>query len=329
VATPTLAAVVPVLDGAATLDRCLTALGAELPPGAELIVVDDGSTDETPALASHHGATVIQHACNRGTSAARNTGWRASAAERVLFVDADVVVRPGSVQRMMTWLDDEPELLGVNGLLTLEPGADGLVSAFANTSIHFQHRRHGERVCSAFTSICLMRRAALERMGGWDERWFSRYGDDVATRFELPCGSIRMEPDAQGEHLKTVRLRGLLKHRFNVGFFFLRICRANAGTLARQPLTAVLHRRYPLNTAAAAGFTFAAGLTAVAGPLAAPAWLPPAALAAAANARFCLFTLRERGPLEASAALPLSVAEGFAYLGGMAFSAFAPGEARR
>ena len=327
--TPSLAVVVPVLDGAVTIDRCLVALGAEVPLGGELIVVDDGSTDGTAVLARRHGATVIEHSRNRGTSAARNTGWRATRAERVLFVDADVVVHPGSVARMMAWLDADPDLLGVNGILSLEPGARGLVSAFANTAIHFQHRRHGPRVNSAFTSICLMRREALERMGGWDERWFSRYGDDVATRFELPSGCICMDPTVQGEHLKAVSLPGLLRHRFNVGFFFLRICRANAGTLTRRPGVAVLHRRYPLNTVAAAGFVACAGLTAVAGPLALPAWAGPVALSAAANARFGLFTLHERGVVEAAASVPLCAAEGLAFLGGMAHSLLRPGEGRR
>ena len=225
---PTLSVVVPVYNGASTIAACLRALGGALPGGGEILVVDDGSDDGTPEIVEGFDVTLIRHERNRGTSAARNTGWRAAAAARIAFVDADVVVHPRALERMMSWLDAEPDRLGVNGILALEISTPGLVSAFANTSIHYQHRRHGAFVASAFTSVCLMRREALQQMGGWDERWFSRYGDDIATRFSLPADAIRMDCDIQGEHLKSVKLGGLLKHRFNVGYFFLRICRSNA-----------------------------------------------------------------------------------------------------
>ena len=94
---PTLTVVVPVFSGAATLPRCLSALAEALPAGAAVIVVDDGSTGET-ALAEDLPAAVLPD--QRGTSAARNTGWRAAAA-LVAFVDADMVIgrRPARARR--------------------------------------------------------------------------------------------------------------------------------------------------------------------------------------------------------------------------------------
>lgn len=314
---PPLTIVVPVKDGAETLPRCLEALAAAAPDGAEIIVVDDGSSDDSAALAEERGATVVHHEHNRGTSAARNTGARHAQADIIAFVDADVVVHPDALHRLLAWFEREPDLLGVNGILSLAIDAPDLVTAFVNTSIHYQHLRHGPRVASAFTSICALRRSALEAMGGWDERWFSRYGDDVATRFHLPPASIRMDPGIQGEHLKANHLRGLLKHRFNIGSFFTRIGRSHAAEIKRRPGVAILHARYPLNTVAAAGYCAAAASTLVLGPLTAPAWLLSMGLSSAANARFALFTLRHRGPTEAAVAIPLSALEGFAYLGGM------------
>jgi len=118
----------------------------------------------------------------------------------------------------------------------------------------------------------------------------------------------------------------LLKHRFNVGYFFLRICAANVPAIARRPSSAVLHHRYPLNTIAAVGYLGCAALTVVTGPLALPAWTVPLSLTVVSNARFSLFTLRRRGAKEAAAVLPLSALEGFAYLVGMAYSGLRIGE---
>jgi glycosyltransferase involved in cell wall biosynthesis len=313
--------VIPVYNGEDTLARCLDALVTALPASGEIVAVDDASTDATPEILARYPVQVLRNEENLGTSASRNRGWRAAAAPIVAFVDADVVARPDALRRMMDWLEREPETAGVNGVLALDIATPGLVSAFVNTSIHYQHLAHGERVSSTFTSICALRREALEAMGGWDDRWFSRYADDVATRFRLPEGALRMDPRVQGEHLKGVRLRGLLKHRFNVGFFFAQSSIANRAAIRAHPKTAVLNQRYPLNTAAEAGYLGVAGLGLVLGPFALPLYTLPAAVTLAANGRFCLFTLRHRGAREAVASLPLSAAEGFAYFAGIAWCA--------
>jgi hypothetical protein len=117
----------------------------------------------------------------------------------------------------------------------------------------------------------------------------------------------------------------MLKHRFNVGRFFVRSCVDHRVEVRRHPSRAVLDLRYPLNTAAAALCLGCATL----GPLAGPALLAPLALQATANARFVAFTARTRGPLRALVAGPLSVAEGYAYLGGMVAGALAVLRSRR
>lgn len=296
--------VVPVYNAAPTLDRCLTALGAALPPESEVIVVDDASTDESAAIAARHPVRLVRREQNGGASAARNHGVSVSDAELLAFVDADVIVRPDALTRLVAALDDDT--LGANGLFALELGTPGLVTAFTNTSIHYQHLRHGKRVASAFTGLCVLRREALRRMGGWDERT-SRFADDVGTRWHLPRGSIALVPNAQGEHVKAVALRGLLKHRYQIGYHFVGSVLDNWGTAKERPRDALLDLRYPLNT-------LAAGLTLVILPLGRPAWLLlPLGLLVWANADFVRFTLRHRGSVEALAALPIAALEGYAY----------------
>ncbi|MDP2305389.1 MAG: glycosyltransferase family A protein [Pseudomonadota bacterium] len=310
--------VVPVRDGANTLPRCLDALVRALPAGAEIVVVDDGSHDASAAVAARFPVRLVAHAQSRGASAARNTGAAASDAALVAFVDADVVVRPDALTRLVAVLAAEPEASGANGILSLDLSTPGWMSAFANTSIHYQHLCHGLRVASAFTSVCVLRRTALVKMGGW-EADTSRYADDVATRWHLPPGSILLDVSAQGEHLKRVSVTGLLKHRFNIGWFYFNSIVSHWGQVRERPATTVLALRYPLNTAAAA--LSVALLPVMAWAPARPAMLLPAALFVLANSRFALFTLRARGAAEALIAIPLSTIEGFAYMFGICASA--------
>ncbi len=101
--------IVPVYNGAETLDACLTALMEQNYPRErfEVIVVDDGSTDDTAQIAIKFGVRLISLGSNQGRIVARNTGAQAARFETLIFNDARVT--------------PERELLAKIGRLDYEP----------------------------------------------------------------------------------------------------------------------------------------------------------------------------------------------------------------
>ena len=92
--------ILPAKNEAEGLRRTLAGL-RELLPDSELIVVDDGSTDETAAVAREHGADVLSSPYSMGNGAAIKRGARAATGEVLVFMDADGQHDPADAKRLV------------------------------------------------------------------------------------------------------------------------------------------------------------------------------------------------------------------------------------
>lgn len=106
---PLISVIIPSYQHAATLPACLDAVFAQTYAPVEVIVVDDGSTDDTSAvLAPYHDRVTVIAQENRGSNPTRNRGFAASTGAFVLFADADVIMRPTMLARMHEALVRDP-----------------------------------------------------------------------------------------------------------------------------------------------------------------------------------------------------------------------------
>jgi glycosyltransferase involved in cell wall biosynthesis len=105
-ANPELSILIPAYNEAVALGPVLDAIGALELPAHEIIVIDDGSNDETAAVAAAHGARVIRHPYNIGNGAAVKTGLRAARGEIVLLMDGDGQHPPVAIPDLLGPLGD-------------------------------------------------------------------------------------------------------------------------------------------------------------------------------------------------------------------------------
>ncbi|MGB4468070.1 MAG: glycosyltransferase family 2 protein [Azovibrio sp.] len=102
---PVLSVVLPARNEAAAVGATVAAI-RRLYPEAEVIVVDDGSSDATGQVAEAAGARVVTHPCSKGNGAAIKTGARAAKGAVMVFMDADGQHDPADIPRLLAKLDE-------------------------------------------------------------------------------------------------------------------------------------------------------------------------------------------------------------------------------
>jgi glycosyltransferase involved in cell wall biosynthesis len=102
---PRVSVVMPAKNEAGAIEAVIRSV-QQHSPGAEVVVVDDGSTDDTAAIAEAAGARVVRHQCSMGNGAAVKAGARKAKGEVLVFLDADGQHDPADIPRLLSRLDD-------------------------------------------------------------------------------------------------------------------------------------------------------------------------------------------------------------------------------
>lgn len=108
--------ILPIYKVEAYLSQCIDSILNQMPECCEIILVDDGSPDGCGAICDRYAAADdrvrVIHKPNGGLSDARNAGFRQVRGRYVLFVDSDDYIEPGSVEKLLAWLEDSSADVG-------------------------------------------------------------------------------------------------------------------------------------------------------------------------------------------------------------------------
>ena len=214
--------VIPVYNGGAAFRRCLDAMDEswhlcckDANFGCELIVVDDGSADDSAALAAAHGARVLHTAQPRsGPATARNLGAAAASGDVLFFIDADVAVRPETVGLVAQVFAADPALDALFGSYDDQPGESNFLSQYKNLFHHYVHQHSGEQAASFWSGCGAMRRDVFLRHGGFDTTLYDRpciEDIELGYRVTRAGGRIRLVKTLQVKHLKRWTIGSLLR----------------------------------------------------------------------------------------------------------------------
>lgn len=213
---PSINVVVCSYNGAATIEKTLTALANLDYPNYEVIVVNDGSTDATEQIAKQYPFKLIS-TVNEGLSSARNTGYRAGCGEIVVYIDDDAYPEREWLRYIaLTYIHNDVIAVGGPNYPVPNDGviADCVANAPGNPMEVMLTDDIAEHIPGCNMSFT---RWALDAVGGFDTR-FRTAGDDVDICWRVQeLGDIGFQPAAFNWHHRRNSVSAYLKQQRGYG----------------------------------------------------------------------------------------------------------------
>lgn len=213
--------IIPNRNGAATIGLCLEAALASRHDSFEVVVVDDGSEDNSLEIISRHPCTLVSFNRPRGSSAARNAGAAHSRGRILFFIDADCLLERETIR-----LAEEAAMLHgpatiVGGTYTNTPYDRGFYSFYQSVFVNFSETRHGGSPDYLAAHAMILHAEAFRRSGGFPERFLPIIEDvEFSHRLRRQGYRLRMEPHIQVRHIFNFTLTGSLANAFRKSFYW-------------------------------------------------------------------------------------------------------------
>jgi glycosyltransferase involved in cell wall biosynthesis len=207
--------IVPVYNGEKTIGRCLEALLRQTKKPDEIIVVDDGSKDQTRAMAKKFSGVILLEQEHMGPAAARNTGARKARGDILLFIDSDCMASENWVAEMVKPFENK-EVSGVQGRYRTEQ--KGVIARFAQLEIEDRYDRMRKKSYIDFIGSYAAgyRKDVFLKCGGFDEAFSMASGEDPELSFKLAKAGHKMVFNANAVvyHKHVASLEAYLKQKF-------------------------------------------------------------------------------------------------------------------
>ncbi len=237
--TSAVTVVIPVRDRTDALDGCLASLGRAVP----VVVVDDGSRnpEAVATVCRRHGARMVRRSANGGPGAARTTGLDHVTTDLVAFVDSDCTVTDHWLDGLV-WHFTDPDIAAVAprvrpaevGPYRARSVAHRFALAHSPLDLGPDESEVGPDRAIRYvpTAAVVVRRRALEAVGGFDPAL--RVGEDVDLVWRLVDAGwrVRYDPSVQVSHREPARWSDLLARRFRYGTSAAPLATRHPGRLA-------------------------------------------------------------------------------------------------
>ncbi len=210
--------VIPTYNRRQSLQRCLSGLERQTFRDFEVVVVDDGSNDDTQIFLAEQKQKIALRFFrqdNKGPAAARNLGIKESSSEYIAFTDDDCIPQSDWLEELVKVLSDNPKVAGVGGF-TIRQNND-VISRYTDYAGILSPRSFGEKIIFLLTCNSLYRRSVIINAGCFDERLKYAEDTELATRLLKMGNNFMVAPKAVVKHSHPNTLSKFYKQHFCYG----------------------------------------------------------------------------------------------------------------
>lgn len=223
---PRVTVIVPVKNGGAAFRRCLQSIRASEFRDFELVVFNDGSSDGSEQSAREFGATVVSRGEvpeipetiarfreSIGPAGGRNQAARIARGEILFFLDADVLIEPSTIGRVVDSFETHPTISAVFGSYDFAPGEANFLSQFRNLLHTFVHQTSQSNAETFWGGCGAILKSAFFEVGGFDaQRYRFPAVEDIEFGYRLSGAGhqIYLDKDLRVKHLKKWTFSSML-----------------------------------------------------------------------------------------------------------------------
>lgn len=171
----------------------------------EVVVVDDGSTDNSGKIAENHYARVIRSESRQGPAKARNLGASLTKSEILCFLDSDCLIKSDTLKKLIRFLEENQEVDAIFGTYDDNPPTKNWIGRYKNLYLHHTYQIADSDTRIFSTACGCVRRNAYDAIGGFSEPYLKFPGmQDVEFGYRLSEAGflIKILKDVQVTHLK-------------------------------------------------------------------------------------------------------------------------------
>ena len=215
--------IIPNRNGASTIGKCLTAALASRHDNFEVIVVDDGSGDDSVEIIKGFPCRLIRLAQHGGAARARNTGAREARGSVLFFTDADCLLQPDSLAIASETLAHAGPDCVAGGTYTPLPHDRRFFSIFQSAFIHYCETRNPQRPDYLATHALAIPAQIFSQSGGFREEFLPILEDvEFSHRLRRMGYALVMNPALQVQHIFDYSLaRSLGNAAFKASYWTL------------------------------------------------------------------------------------------------------------
>lgn len=161
---PPVSVIIPVYNCEKFLDSALESVFSQTYPAElQVIVVDDGSSDQTPDIAKRYSGVEYLYQENSGVSAARNTGLEVAEGDMIAFLDADDMWKPEKLREQMLFMEENP------GIPVTGTYAENFLESGAELPTWIQRQENWQKLDDhIIPSTMAVRKLVFDDVGGFD-----------------------------------------------------------------------------------------------------------------------------------------------------------------